>query len=107
MGIHVSFSKAGGGNGGIPVAKNGFFKAKPNNPNNEVQKMRVNVWLQGIDAETKVRMKVLAAAKGIPLYKLIDELIEEAWEREGDMAATKSVRRKARKEVRKLLKGWK
>ncbi|TET12728.1 MAG: hypothetical protein E3J81_10295 [Dehalococcoidia bacterium] len=67
--------------------------------------MRTNVWLQGIDAETK--MKVLAAAKGVPLYKLIDQLIEEAWEREGDMLATESVRRKARREVRKLLKGGK
>ena len=50
-------------------------------------------------------MKVLAAAQGIPVYKLIDQLIEEAWEREADTLATGAVLRKARKEVRKLLKG--
>ena len=61
---------------------------------------------KGINVETKLRLKAMALLRGIPLYQLLDEMVERAWEEEQDTPAAKAISHKLRKEIRKTLKTW-
>ncbi len=61
--------------------------------------MRTQVNFKGIDVETKLRLKVMAASKGVPLYQLLDEIVQKAWEKGQNRLGTPRISRKSRKEV--------
>lgn len=58
---------------------------------------------KGIGIDTRVKLKLMAANRCIPLYQLLDELVEEAFEREANSIAGPGVAAKIRKEIRKTL----
>ena len=43
--------------------------------------MQTSMYIRGIDIEIKMRLKVMGANKGIPVYKLLDLLVEDYWEK--------------------------
>jgi len=36
---------------------------------------------KGINIETKLKLKIMAANRGVPLYQLLDEIVEQAFKR--------------------------
>lgn len=58
---------------------------------------------KGIDIETRLKLKLMAANRGVPLYQLLDEMVEEAFEKERHSITTRVASRKFRKQVRKIL----
>jgi hypothetical protein len=58
---------------------------------------------RGIKIETRAKLKLMAANRGIPLYQLLDEIVEEAFKKEQYTLARPGVARKFLKTVRKLL----
>jgi len=43
--------------------------------------MRTSMYIRGMDIETKMRLKMMAANKGIPIHKLVDLLVEDYWKK--------------------------
>ena len=66
--------------------------------------LRTQIDVKGINVETKAKMKLMAANRGIFVYQLLDEIVDEAFEKEGYTLVRPGVARKILKEVRKLLK---
>jgi len=70
----------------------------------ERSNLRTQMCFRGISIDTSLRLKVMAINRGIPLYQLLDELVDKAWKKQQDTPASAGVSGKIRKEVRKLLK---
>lgn len=66
--------------------------------------LRTQMDFKGIDIETKAKLKLMAANRGIFLYQLLDELVEQAFKKEQNTPLKPGVASKIRKEVRKLLR---
>ena len=66
--------------------------------------LRTQMDFKGINIETRVKLKLMAANRGIPLYQLLDEIVEEAFKREQHTTVRPGVAGKILKEVRKLLR---
>jgi len=58
---------------------------------------------KGISIETRLKLKIMAAARGIPPYQLLGEITEEAWQKVQNTIAKQGISGKMRKEARKLL----
>ena len=67
-------------------------------------KLRTQMDFKGINIETRAKLKLMAANRGIFVYQLLDEIVEEAFKKEGYTLVRPGVAGKIRKEVRKLLK---
>ena len=67
-------------------------------------KLRTQMDFKGINIETKLKLKLMAANKGIFLYQLLDKIVEEAFKKEQHTPAKPGVTGKISKELRKLLK---
>ena len=65
--------------------------------------LRTQMDFKGINIETRAKLKLLAANRGIPLCRLLDEIVEEAFKKEQYTLVRPGVARKILKEVRKLL----
>jgi len=65
-------------------------------------KLRTQMDFKGINIETKLKLKIMAANRGIPLYQLLDKMVDEAFEKEGDMPLRPGLSSKIAKEVRRL-----
>ncbi len=59
--------------------------------------------IRGISIETRVRIKAMALNRGIPVYRMIDEIVSKEWEREGNKPGRPRISRRLGKEVRRLL----
>ena len=66
--------------------------------------LRTQMDFKGINIETKLKLKIMAANRGVPLYQLLDEIVEQAFKKEKHTPARPGISGKIRKEVRKLLK---
>jgi hypothetical protein len=66
--------------------------------------LRTQMDFKGINIETRAKLKLMAANKGIPLYQLLDEMVEEAFKKEGYTLARPGVAHKFLKEVVRLLR---
>lgn len=66
--------------------------------------LRTQMDFKGIGIETRAKVKLMAANRGIPLYQLLDEIVEEAFKKEQYTLVRSGVAGKILKEVRKLLK---
>ena len=66
--------------------------------------LRTQMDFKGINIETKLKLKLMAANRGVPLYRLLDEIVEQAFKKEQHTLVRPGVAGKIRKEVRKLLK---
>jgi hypothetical protein len=59
---------------------------------------------KGINIETKVKLKLIAANRGVPLYRLLDEIVEQAFKKEQYTLVRPGVAGKILKEIRNLLR---
>ena len=66
--------------------------------------LRTQMDFKGINIETKLKLKIMAANRGVPLYQLLDEIVEQAFKKEQHTPARPGISGKIRKKVRKLLK---
>ena len=66
--------------------------------------LRTQMDFKGISIETRLKIKMMAANRGIFLYQLLDEIVEQAFKKEQHTPARPGVAGRIRKEVRKLLK---
>jgi hypothetical protein len=66
--------------------------------------LRTQMDFKGINIETRAKLKLMAANRGIPLYRLLDEIVEQAFKKEQHTLVRPRVAGKIRKEVRKLIK---
>jgi hypothetical protein len=71
---------------------------------NSRTKLRTQMDFNGINIETKAKLNLMAANRGIPLYQLLDEMVEEAFEKQQYTLVRPRVAHKFLKEVRKLLR---
>ena len=67
-------------------------------------RLRTQMDFKGINIETKLKLKIMAANRGVPLYQLLDEIVEQAFKKEQHTPARPGISGKIRKTVRKLLK---
>jgi len=67
-------------------------------------RLRTLMDFKGINIETKLKLKIMAANRGVPLYQLLDEIVEQAFKKEQHTPARPGISGKIRKKVRKLLK---
>ena len=65
--------------------------------------LRTQMDFKGITVETRVKLKLMAANRGIHLYQLLDQLVEEAFEKEQNQIAGPGVAARIRKEIRRIL----
>ena len=72
------------------------------------QKSRIELRTQmdskGINIETRWKLKAMAANRGIFLYQLLDEIVEQAFKKEQNTRVRPGVTGKLRRELWKLLK---
>jgi len=66
--------------------------------------LRTQMDFKGINIETRAKLKLIAANRGVPLYRLLDEIVEQAFEKEQYTLVRPGVAAKILKEVRKLLR---
>jgi hypothetical protein len=66
--------------------------------------LRTQMDFKGINIETRAKLKLMAANRGVPLYQLLDEIVGEAFKKEEYALAKPGVAHKLLKEVRKLLR---
>ena len=66
--------------------------------------LRTQMDFKGINIETRAKLKLMAANRGVPLYQLLDEIVEQAFKKEQYTLVRPGVAGKIRKEVRKLLR---
>lgn len=66
--------------------------------------LRTQMDFKGINIETRAKLKLMAANRGIPLCQLLDEIVEEAFKKEGDTLAKPGVARKFFKDMAELLR---
>ena len=65
--------------------------------------LRTQMDFKGINIETRAKLKLMAANRGIPLYQLLDEIVEEAFKKEEHTLVRPGVAHRFLKTVRKLL----
>lgn len=66
--------------------------------------LRTQMDFKGINIETRAKLKLMAANRGIPLYRLLDEIVEQAFKKEQYTLVRPGVGGKIRKELGKLLR---
>jgi hypothetical protein len=66
--------------------------------------LRTQMDFKGINIETRAKLKLMAADRGIFLYRLLDEIVEEAFKKEQNNLVKPGVARKILKEAGKLLR---
>jgi len=66
--------------------------------------LRTQMDFKGINIETRAKLKLIAANRGVPLYRLLDEIVEQAFKKEQYTLVRPGVAAKILKEVRKLLR---
>ena len=54
--------------------------------------------------ETKLKLKILSAAKNTTVSKLLEGMVDRVWEEEGDNLGSQKLMHTAGKEIRKLFK---
>jgi len=64
---------------------------------------RTQMDFKGINTETRLKLKMMAANRGIFLYQLLDEIVEQAFKKEQNTPVRPGVYGKICREVRKLL----
>ena len=57
---------------------------QPFDESDETGHLKINMSIRGVRSDTRLRLKVMAMGKGIPIYRLLDEIVDEAWQKEGD-----------------------
>ena len=67
--------------------------------------LRTQMDFKGINVETRAKLKLMAAKRGIPLYQLLDEIVEEAFKKEQYTLVRPGVARKILKEGPKVARG--
>ena len=67
-------------------------------------KLRTQMDFKGISIDTRLKLKLMAANRGVFLYQLLDEMVEQAFKKEQHTPAKPGVASLIRKELRKLLK---
>jgi len=71
----------------------------------ETVHLKINMSIRGVSSDTRLRLKVMAMGKGIPIYRLLDEIVDEAWQKEGDKIPKRHISsRSIGKEVSKILR---
>ena len=66
--------------------------------------LRTQMDFKGIKVETKAKLKLMSANRGVHLYQLLDEIVDEAFEKEQRQLVRPGVSSKIRRWVRKLLR---
>jgi len=66
--------------------------------------LRTQMDFKGISIETRLKIKMMAANRGIFLYQLLDEIVEQAFKKEQHTPARPGVSGKIRRELQKLLR---
>ena len=56
-----------------------------------------------VPIETRAKLKILSAANHVTISRLLDDLISERWEKQGNSLGSMSIMHTASKELRKLL----
>ncbi len=77
-----------------------MFKRKIKNRESRTN-LRTQMGFKGISIETRMRLQIMAAARGIRLYQLLDEITEEAWQKVQDTLARPGISGKIHKEASK------
>jgi len=60
-----------------------------------------------VPIETKVKLKLLSAAKNTTISKLLERLINDDWEKEGDILSSPKFAHIAGKEIKRIFGGLK
>ena len=79
--------------------------SEPSDESYETVHLKINMSIRGVSSDTRLRLKVMAMGKGIPIYRLLDEIVDEAWQKEGDKIPKRHISsRSIGKEVSKILR---
>ena len=63
--------------------------------------MQKTIILRGFDEETHLRLKVLAASKGVRMARVVEDLVNEAFEHDKTVVTPKAARG-----IRRMVKRW-
>ena len=78
-------------------------KPKKLETRNSGNRLRAQMDFKAIKMETRAKLKLMAANRAIPLYRLLDELVDEAFKKEEHTLVRPGVAHRFLKTVRKLL----
>lgn len=79
--------------------------SQPFDENNEADSFKTNMSIRGVTPDTRLKLKVMAIGKGIPIYRLLDEIVDKAWQKEKDKIPERPISsRRISKEVSKILR---
>jgi hypothetical protein len=67
--------------------------------------LRINMSVRGVTLDTRLKLKIMAVSKGVPIYRLLDEIVDKAWQKEKDKTPEQPVSsRRISKGVGRILK---
>lgn len=79
--------------------------SQPFDENNEAVSFKTNMSIRGVTLDTRLKLKVMAMGKGVPIYRLLDEIVDKAWQKEKDKIPERPISsRRMSKEVSKILR---
>ena len=79
--------------------------SQPFDENNEADSFKTNMSIRGVTLDTRLRLKVMAIGKGVPIYRLLDEIVDKAWQKEKDKIPERPISSsRISKEVSKILR---
>ena len=79
--------------------------SQPFDENNEADSFKTNMSIRGVTLDTRLRLKVMAIGKGVPIYRLLDEIVDKAWQKEKDKIPERPISsRRISKEAGKILR---
>jgi len=79
--------------------------SQPFDENNEADSFKTNMSIRGVTPDTRLKLKVMAIGKGVPIYRLLDEIVDKAWQKEKDKIPGRPISsRRISKEVSKILR---
>ena len=79
--------------------------SQPFDENNEANSFKTNMSIRGVTLDTRLRLKVMAISKGVPIYRLLDEIVDKAWQKEKDKIPERPISsRRISKEVSNILR---
>jgi len=61
--------------------------------------------IRGVTPDTRLKLKVMAIGKSVPIYRLLDEIVDKAWQKEKDKIPKRPISsRRISKEVIRILR---
>lgn len=79
--------------------------SQPFEESDETEHLKTNMSIRGVTPDTRLKLKVMAIGKSVPIYRLLDEIVDKAWQKEKDKIPKRPISsRRISKEVIRILR---